>query len=184
MYSPASGYIVARNAFPGQRISSETELYTLADLSQVWVIADVPEADAASIQLGQSARISFSGKDAAHARVGYIQPQVDPVTRTLKVRFEMANAGSLKPDMYADVEFESAGARRLMVPAEAVLDAGTSKTMFFDTGNGRFEQRQVETGEHIGDRVEILSGLKAGERYAASGVFLLNSESQMKATSK
>jgi Cu(I)/Ag(I) efflux system membrane fusion protein len=71
-----------------------------------------------------------------------------------------------------------------MVPAEAVLDAGTSKTMFFDAGNGRFDQRQVQTGERIGDRVEILSGLKAGERYAASGVFLLNSESQMQAASK
>jgi Cu(I)/Ag(I) efflux system membrane fusion protein len=94
------------------------------------------------------------------------------------------NSGELKPDLYADIDFESGASRRLMVPAEAVLDAGTSKTMFLDKGEGRFEQRQVETGERVGDRVEIVHGLAAGERYAASGVFLLNSDSQMKAESK
>lgn len=183
LFSPGSGYIIARNAFPGQRITPETELYTLADLSQLWVVADVFEADAARVHPGQTAHISFAGSGGGTltAKVSYIQPQVDPVTHTLKVRIALANTGSLKPDMYADVEFETGGVRKLMVPAEAVLDAGTSKTMFFDTGDGRFESRQVETGERFGDRVEIVSGLKAGERYAASGVFLLNSESQMKA---
>jgi len=191
LLAPASGYIVERNAFPGQRITSETELYKLADLSHVWVIADVPEADAARVAPGQSARISFPGADARaviSAKVAYIQPRVDPATHTLKVRFDLAGMGDkpgfLKPDLYADVEFQTGGVRRLMVPAEAVLDAGTSKTVFVDAGDGRFEQRQVETGDHIGDRVEIVSGLKAGERYAASGVFLLNSESQMKAAAK
>ena len=118
------------------------------------------------------------------AKVSYIQPQVDAATHTMKVRFVVPNAGQLKPDLYADIEFEGGGARRLMVPAEAVLDAGTSKTMFLDKGDGRFEQRQVETGERTDDRVEIVKGLAAGERYAASGVFLLESESQMKAESK
>lgn len=185
LFSPAAGYIVARNAFPGQRITAETELYTLADLSQVWVVADVFEADAARVHTGQSARISFTGiAGTVSAKVSFIQPQVDPATRTMKVRFALANNGSLKPDMYADVVFESGGARKLMVPAEAVIDAGTTKTMFFDAGGGRFEPRAVETGEHIGDRVEILKGMKVGERYAASGVFLLNSDSQMKAGSK
>ncbi len=185
LFAPASGFITARNAFPGQKFTPETELYTLADLSQVWVIADVFEADAARVHVGQTARISFPGGGGTlTAKVAYIQPQVDPATRTLKVRFVMPNPGALKPDMYADVELESGGTRRLMVPAEAVLDAGTSKTMFFDSGNGHFEPRTVETGERLGERVEILSGLKAGERYAASGVFLLNSDSQMKAGTK
>ena len=186
LFSPASGYIVTRNAFPAQRFTPETELYTLADLSQVWVVADVFEADAARVHVGQAARISFAGSSSGSvsAKVSYIQPQVDPATRTLKVRFALPNPGPLKPDMYAEVELESGGARRLMVPAEAVLDAGTSKTMFLDAGEGRFESRQVATGERIGDRVEILSGLKAGDRFAASGVFLLNSDSQMKAASK
>jgi RND family efflux transporter MFP subunit len=184
IFSPASGYIVARNAFPSQRITPETELYTLADLSQVWVIADVFEADAARVHEGQAARISFAGHGGLSARVSLIQPQSDPVTHTLKVRFVVPNPGTLRPDMYADIDFDGGGVQRLMVPAEAVLDAGTSKTMFFDTGNGHFEQRQVETGERSGDRVEILSGLKPGDRYAASGVFLLNSDSQMKAASK
>jgi Cu(I)/Ag(I) efflux system membrane fusion protein len=184
LLSPASGYIVTRNAFPGQRITPETELYTLADLSRVWVVADVFEADAARVHTGQMARITFAGAGSINAAVTNIQPQVDPATRTLKVRFAVPNPGSLRPDMYADIELESGGARKLMVPAEAVLDAGASKTMFFDSGNGHFDQRQVETGERIGDRVEILSGLKTGERYAASGVFLLNSESQMKAVNQ
>jgi RND family efflux transporter MFP subunit len=184
LYSPAGGYIVTRNAFPSQRITPDTELYTLADLSQVWVVADVFEADAARVQAGQAAHISFAGGGSVTARVSWIQPQVDPATHTLKVRFSLPNSGALKPDMYADVVFEGNVAPRLMVPAEAVLDAGTSQTMFFDKGDGRFEQRQVKTGERAGDRVEILSGLKAGERYAASGIFLLSSDSQMKAESK
>ena len=189
LFSPASGYIMARNAFPSQRITPETELYTLADLSQVWVIADVFEADAARVHLGQTARISFAGLSFAgngsmSAKVSYIQPQVDAATHTMKVRFVVPNAGQLKPDLYADIEFEGGGARRLMVPAEAVLDAGTSKTMFIDQGDGRFERRQVETGERTDDRVEVVKGLAGGERYAASGVFLLESESQMKAESK
>jgi Cu(I)/Ag(I) efflux system membrane fusion protein len=183
LFSPASGYIMARNAFPSQRITPETELYTLADLSHVWVIADVFEADASRVHLDQPARISFAGGGSVNAKVSFIQPQADPATHTLKVRFAVPNAGQLKPDMYADIDFESGGARRLMVPAEAVLDAGTSKTMFFDKDEGRFEQRQVETGERIGDRVEIVSGLRPGERYAASGVFLLNSDAQIKAES-
>ena len=184
MFSPASGYIVARNAFPSQRITPETELYTLTDLSQIWVVADVFEADGPRIHTGQSAHISFPGAASVSATVSYIQPQVDPVTHTLKVRFAIPNPGALKPDMYADIAFDCGGAPRLTVPAEAVLDAGTSKTMFFDKGGGTFEQRQVQTGERSGDRVEIVSGLRPGERYAASGVFLLNSESQMKAESK
>jgi RND family efflux transporter MFP subunit len=184
LFAPASGYIVARNAFPGQRFLAETELYTFADLSHIWVVADVFEADSARVHVGQSARISFTGAGSMTAAVSYIQPQVDPATRTLKVRFAVTNPGTLKPDMYANIEFEAGGTRRLMVPAEAVLDAGTSKTMFFDAGNGRFAPRTVETGERTGDQVEILKGLKAGERYAASGVFLLNSDSQMKAGSQ
>ncbi len=184
VFSPISGYILARNAFPGQRITPETELYTLADESQVWVVADVFEADAPRIFAGQTASISIAGGPRVAAKVSYIQPQVDPVTHTLKVRMALPNPGRLKPDMYADVEFESGGARKLMVPAEAVLDAGTSKTMFIDAGEGRYVIRQVETGERAGDRVEIVRGLQAGERYAASGVFLLNSESQMKAAAQ
>jgi Cu(I)/Ag(I) efflux system membrane fusion protein len=192
LYAPATGYVVTRNAFPGQRVTAETELYTLVDLSGVWVMADVFEADAQRVRPGQSARISIPGDSSggnsvsAFARVTYVQPQIDPVTRTLKVRLELANPKmQFRPEMLVDADIALAGVRRLSVPAGAVLDAGTSKTIFVDRGQGYFEQRMVETGarytDSSGDRVEIVKGLKAGEKIVTSGTFLLNSESQMKA---
>jgi membrane fusion protein, copper/silver efflux system len=189
LYAPATGYVMTRNAFPGQRVTAETELYTLLDLSDVWVMADVFEADAQRVRLGQGAHISFSGGGAGtgstFARVTYIQPQIDPTTRTTKVRLELLNPGMrFRPDMWVTVDIDLGGLKRLSVPAEAVLDAGSKKTVFVDRGNGYFELRAVGTGARFtdgsGDRVEIVNGLKAGERIVTSGTFLLNSESQMK----
>jgi membrane fusion protein, copper/silver efflux system len=165
-------------------VTAETELYTLLDLSDVWVMADLFDADAQRVRPGQAARIT-SPAGSLFARVTYIQPQVDPATRTTKVRLELANPKmQLRPDMWVDVDLDFDGARRLSVPAEAVLDTGTSKTIFIDRGNGYFEQRTVETGARFADRVEIVKGLKAGERIVTSGTFLLNSESQMKSGAK
>ena len=182
LYAPSSGYVMTRNAFAGQKVTPETELYTVLDLSDVWVMADVFEADAQRVRLGQGARVSFPGGGSVFARVTYIQPQVDPATRTTKVRLELPNPDmQLRPDMWVDVDLEFGGKGRLSVPADAVLDAGTVKKIFVDRGNGFFEPRVVETGERFSDRVEIVKGLKAGERIVTSGTFLLNSESQMKA---
>lgn len=184
MDSPASGYVLARNAFPGQKVTPETELYTVADLSRVWVMADVFEADAAEIRMGQSAvvRLPYEGGRTQAARVNYIQPEVNAATRTLQVRLEMANPGMrMKPEMYVDVDFATGTGERLTVPAEAVLDSGERKTVFVDRGNGYLEPRQVETGQALGDRVEIVKGLKRGERIVTSGTFLVDSESQLKA---
>jgi len=184
LYSPASGYVTVRNAFPNQRITPETELYTIVDLDRVWILADVFESDAPLVRLGQAARVSLTylGGRTLTARVAYILPQVDPQTRTLKVRLEADNPATLlKPEMFVDVEFQASLGASLSVPAEAVLDAGLTKTVFVDKGNGSFEPRQVRTGRRFNDRIEILSGLRQGERVAASGAFLLDSESQMKA---
>ena len=186
LYAPSSGYVMTRNAFPGQRVTAETELYTLVNLSGVWVMADVFEVDAQRVRPGQAAHVTIPGSGGStFAKVTYIQPQVDPATRTMKVRLELANPKmQLRPDMWVDVDIELAGTRRLSVPAGAVLDAGTAKTVFVDRGNGYFDPRPVETGARFtdgsGDRVEILKGLKGGERIVASGTFLFNSESQMK----
>lgn len=183
MYSPIRGYVTTRNAFPKQRIMADTELYTVVDLSKVWIMADVFEYEAPMVRMGQAARVSLSyspGKSFS-ARVNYIQPQVDPMTRTLKIRLEADNPGLLlKPDMYVDVEFRVAMPQRVTVPAEAVLDSGLKKTVFVDRGNGYLEPRQVEIGERIGDRIEIRKGLKAGERIVTAGNFLIDSESQLK----
>jgi RND family efflux transporter MFP subunit len=147
-------------------------------------MADVFEYEAQNIRLGQTARVTLEALPGRvfNARIDFLQPQVDPITRTLKVRLNMDNPGvMLKPDMYADVDFPVTIPSKLTVPADAVLNAGERKTVFIDRGNGYFEPRQVKTGEREGDRIQILSGLTGGERVVTSGNFLIDSESQMKA---
>ena len=183
LYSPVSGYVMTRNAFPKQRITPETEVYTITDLSKVWVMADVFEAEASLIRINQLVTItsSYGSRQAISGRVDYIQPQIDPITRTLKVRIDAENPRlTLKPDMFVEVNFRIALPQRVTVPMDAVLDAGLKKVVFVDRGNGYLEPREVQTGERLGDRVEILSGLKPDERIVTSGTFLIDSESQMK----
>jgi RND family efflux transporter MFP subunit len=183
LYSPISGYVMMRNAFPKQRITPETELYTVADLNKVWIMADVFENESPMIRMGMPVRVSLSyaGGRKLQGRVDYIQPQVDMTTRTLKVRIEADNPDmALKPEMFVDVEFQVGMPSRVTVPSEAVLNSGLKKTVFVDRGNGYLEPRQVETGERVGTRVEITKGLRTGERVVISGNFLIDSESQLK----
>jgi len=184
VYAPASGYITERNAFPKQHVTSDTVLYTLADLSSVWVVADVFEYEAAGVRLGQAATLTLDylpGR-AFYGRVSYILPGVDPASRTLKARIAFDNPGGLlKPDMYGQVEIRTGGARRLMAPESAVLDSGDRQVVYVDRGNGNLEPRPVRVGEHVAGKIEILAGLTAGERIVTSGNFLLDSESQLKA---
>ena len=117
-----------------------------------------------------------------HGKVSNILPQVDATTRTLKVRIEFANPGTqLKPEMFGDVEFRTGGAPSLTVPQSAVLNSGLRQVIFVDRGNGFLEPRDVKTGRQFDNRIEILSGLKAGERIVTSGNFLIDSESQLNA---
>jgi RND family efflux transporter MFP subunit len=183
VYSPVSGYVMARNAFPKQRIMPDTELYTIIDLSRVWIMADVFESEAALIQINQPVTIdmSYGPPGRLKGRVDYIQPQVDPVTRTLKIRIDAENPRmALKPDMFVNVNFRIALPPRITVLRDAVLDAGLKKLVFVDRGNGYLEPREVETGEQLGDSIEILRGLKPHERIVISGTFLIDSESQLK----
>jgi Cu(I)/Ag(I) efflux system membrane fusion protein len=185
--SPVTGYVTDRKAFPQLKVTPDTDLYTIVDLSRVWIMADVFEYEAPSIRVGGTASVTLEAVPGRtfHARVDYLQPEVDPMTRTLKVRLNMDNPGLiLKPDMYADVEFRENMPPKLTVSAEAVLDAGERKTVFIDRGNGYLEPRQVITGEREGNRIQILSGLSAGERIVTSGNFLIDSESQMKAAAE
>jgi RND family efflux transporter MFP subunit len=182
--SPISGYVLERKAFPQVKIMPDTDLYTVADLSKVWILADVFEYEASSIQLGQTARVtlSYDKNRSFLAKVNYIQPQVDPTTRTLKVRLDADNPRiALKPDMYVDVIFKIDSAPALTVPSSAVLQAGEKNTVFVGRGDGYLEPRDVTIGEQKDDRITILKGLKAGERIVTSGNFLIDSESQLKA---
>ena len=182
--APMGGVVLERSAFPNQRVTPDSDLYTVADLSRVWIMADVFESDMMSISVGSPAYLMFpyEGTRPLGAKVTYVQPQVDATTRTLKVRLEAANPGlRLKPEMFVNVEFGIPGRKRLVVPADSVLNTGDRHTVFVDLGDGFLEPRPVEVGPAIGDRVAIVSGLAAGERIVASGTFLVDSESRMQA---
>jgi multidrug efflux pump subunit AcrA (membrane-fusion protein) len=184
VHAPMDGFVTERKAFPNQKVTPDSDLYTITDLSRVWIVADVFESDIMAIKVGAPAYVMFAnaGAPPIAANVSYIQPQVDPMTRTLKVRLDANNPGvRMKPEMFVNVEFGVASAPQPIVPAEAVLDTGDRQTVFVDLGNGYLEPRQVVVGERFGDRVTIARGLSPGERVVSSGTFLVDSESQLKA---
>jgi Cu(I)/Ag(I) efflux system membrane fusion protein len=184
LYSPVTGYVTDLKATPGSSVTPDVDLYTIVDTSQVTVAADVFEYEVANVHLGDREQVflqALPGKTFT-GRVEYVQPQEDASSPTYRVRLDIGNPGlALKPDMYAEVEFTVEEPARLTVPADAVLDAGERQVVYVDRGNGFFEPREVRTGARGSDRVEILAGLKAGERVVASGGFLIDSESQLKA---
>jgi RND family efflux transporter MFP subunit len=187
LYAPISGFVIDRNAYPKQHITPETVLYTVADLSTVWVIADVFEYEAANVRLNQAVSLTIASSPGRvfRGRVSYILPGVDPATRTLKVRVQFDNPGfALKPDMFGDAEISTGGARKLVVPETAVLNSGDRQVVFVDRGEGKFEPHNVTIGAQSGGRIEIVSGLKEGDRIVTSGNFLIDSESQLKAAAK
>jgi Cu(I)/Ag(I) efflux system membrane fusion protein len=181
--SPITGFVMERNVFAKQRIMPETALYTIADLSRVWVMADVFEYEAAAVRVGTPATLTLSYLPGRtfRGRVNYVLPQVDAATRTLKVRIEFDNPDfALKPDMYGEVEFQTGGGRRLVVAQTAVMNSGEHQVVYVDRGKGYFEPREVKTGARSEGKVEIVSGLEPGERIVISGNFLIDSESQLK----
>lgn len=183
IFSPADGTVLERNAFPGQKIAPETQLYSVANLDRVWVMADVYESDMDKIRVGQKATITFPAVNSRSftGTVDFIQPQVDATTRTLKVRLNAMNPNQqLKPDMFVNVDFYTGSPVRMTVPADAVLDSGLTKTVFVDRGNGYLEPREVQTGERTGQSIQVLSGLRPGERIVTSGTFLIDSESRLR----
>jgi RND family efflux transporter MFP subunit len=180
--APADGFILARNITPGQHFERSTEFYRIADLSRVWILADIFGSEAQSFHPGAMARITLSGQGRTFsARVSDVLPEIDPATRTLKLRLEAANPGfALRPDMFVDVELQVAMPAGLTVPQDAVLDSGREQRVFVERSSGVFEPRAVQTGWRSGDRVEILSGLAEGERVVGAGTFLVDSESRLK----
>jgi len=180
--TPATGFILARNITPGQRFGAGEELYRLADLSRVWVLADLFENEAKYIRPGEKVRVTLPKQDEKRmATVSEVLPEFDTATLTLKVRLEMDNPQfALRPGMFVDVEFPINMPPTVNVPVDAIMDSGLKETVFVDRGNGYFEPRRVKTGWRLGDRVEIIEGLEAGERIVVSGNFLIDSESRMK----
>jgi membrane fusion protein, copper/silver efflux system len=184
--SPADGFILVRNVSEGLRFIKGSEMYRIADLSRVWILADVFEQEAQYFKPGMKVKVILPyQKKTYQATVSKVLPVFDPSTRTLKVRLEVDNPGfTLRPDMFVDVEMPVQTAPAITVPSTAILFTGRSKTVFVDRGNGYFEPRKVETGWRLGDRVEITGGLMAGEKIVLSGNFFIDSESRLQSAAQ
>ena len=182
--SPVAGYITERNALPNQYVQPETRLYTITDLSTVWVYAAVFQNDIGSARPGSRATVTVDAYPGAKfaGRVDSILPQVDASTRTVKVRLVFANPGlKLKPGMFVNVQLSVPLGRQLVVPTSGVLQSGTHNIAFVDHGQGYLEPREVELGARLEDKFVVMKGLRAGERIVSSANFLVDAESQLQA---
>src|SRR5215813_10613954 len=184
IYSPVSGYITDKKALPNMYVQPETMLYTVADLSNVWVLAQVFQSDAGKIKPGDPAEVTidaYPGK-VFNGRVEYILPQLDMNTRTLPVRLVFPNPGlKLRPGMYTNVRVKLPMGRQLIVPASAAFHSGTKNLVFLYRGDGNIEPREVEFGPQVGDQVVVTKGVKADEQIVTSANFLIDSEAQLQA---
>jgi RND family efflux transporter MFP subunit len=182
--SPASGYITEFNALPNQYAQAETKLYTIADLSSVWVNANVYQTDVGQLKPGTPAIVTvdaYPGRN-FRGRIEQILPQVDPATRTVRVRFVFSNPGiALKPGMFVNVSINVPLGRQLVIPASAALQAGEREIAFIDHGGGYLEPREIEIGPRLDDHVVVTKGLHAGDRIVSSANFLMDSEAQLQA---
>jgi Cu(I)/Ag(I) efflux system membrane fusion protein/cobalt-zinc-cadmium efflux system membrane fusion protein len=182
--SPVSGYITERNALPNLFVEQGTRLYTVADLSRVWVHAQVFQNDLGRLKPGDTAQITVDAYPTRtfNGRIESILPQVDMATRTVRVRLEIENPGvTLKPGMFVNVDLKTNLGRQLVVPASAVLQSGTRQLVFLSDGDGRIDPKEVVLGPRAGDDFVILKGLQAGEQIVTSANFLIDSESQLQA---
>jgi RND family efflux transporter MFP subunit len=182
-YSPITGFVTGRKAFPQTSVTPDTELYTVSDLSTVWADADIYEYEVPFVHLGQRVTLTLSyypGKKYT-GTISFIYPTVDPQTRTVKARVQIPNPGfALKPQMFADAQLHVDYGTKIIVPQEAVLNSGTEQHVFVVHDGGIFEPRKITVGPVVDGNAVILSGLKAGETIVVSGNFLIDSESGLK----
>jgi Cu(I)/Ag(I) efflux system membrane fusion protein len=186
LYSPANGVVLEKMAVAGIRFMPGEPLFKIADLSSIWLLADVFEQDLALVHVGQSVNISVNAypDKVLTGKVSYIYPTVTPETRTAKIRVELDNPnGILKPEMYATVQLASGHGKAdaLMVPDSAVLDSGTRQIVLVQRAEGLFESREVKLGMRGNGYVEVIEGISAGENVVVSANFLIDAESNLKA---
>jgi RND family efflux transporter MFP subunit len=184
--SPVSGYITEKNALPNMYVQPETHLYTVSDLSDVWVLAQVFQNDAGKIKPGDPSEVTvdaYPGK-VFSGRVDYLLPQVDTATRTLPVRLVIPNPGlKLRPGMYVNVRLKLPLGKQLVVPGSAVFHSGTRNLVFAYRGEGNIEPREVKLGPRVGEQQTLAKGVRAGEQIVVSANFLIDSEAQLQAAS-
>lgn len=183
IHSPITGTVIRKEVVQGAHVEPGQELYTIADLSRVWILADIYEYELSFVKVGQTATVSLSYDPGTPltARVGFIYPTLDPKTRTAKVRFELRNSNEkLKPEMYANVELQVHLGTKLAIPQEAIIESGQKQIVFLHLGGGKLEPRLIKTGIKTGEWSEVLTGLKEGEHIVTSANFLIDSESRLK----
>jgi len=183
IHSPITGTVIKKDTLAGAHVDAGVELYTIADLSHIWILADIYEYELSFIKAGQKAAVtlSYDPGTVLTGHLSFIYPTLDPKTRTAKVRFELDNRDdTLKPDMYANVELRVSLGTRLAIPQEAVIESGRKQVVFLHHGGGKLEPRLIKTGVKTGEWSEVLEGLKEGEHIVTSANFLIDSESRLK----
>lgn len=183
LYAPASGYVTQKMAVVGMKVMPGEKMFDIADLSTLWVIADIYEYELPLITVGNPAVITLAYLPGVElmSHIDYIYPELSAQTRTAKVRLKLANRHrQLKPQMFTNVEIKINLGRRLVVPESAVLDTGKAAVVYVDLGNDAFEPREIKTGIRTEGYVEVLRGLKSGEKVVAAANFLVDSEAQLK----
>jgi Cu(I)/Ag(I) efflux system membrane fusion protein/cobalt-zinc-cadmium efflux system membrane fusion protein len=184
IHSSVSGYIIERNALPNLMVQPDTRLYTVADLSTIWVLAQVFQNDLGRVKVGSPATLtvdSYPGRE-FRGRVEFIYPDIDMTTRTARARLVFSNSHlTLTPGMFVNVSLEVNLGKQLAIPVSGVLQSGSSQIVFVDRGSGYLEPREVQLGPQANDEYVVLKGLQAGERIVTSANFLIDSESQLQA---
>jgi Cu(I)/Ag(I) efflux system membrane fusion protein len=170
-------------AIQGMRVMPGEKLFDIADLATLWIVADIYEYELPFVKVGQPARITlsyFPGRQFS-SQIDYIYPTVSADTRTAKIRLTLPNpGGQLKPQMFTNVEIRINLGKKLVIPESAVIDTGTSQVVYVEKGEGAFEPREVVLGIRVEGAVEVLQGIKAGEKVVSSANFLIDSEAQLK----
>jgi membrane fusion protein, copper/silver efflux system len=184
-YAPVSGIVLEKKAVQGMRFMPGEMLFQVADLSSVWVVAEVAEQDIGAVKVGSVAHVNIAAYPDKHfeGKIDFIYPTLNPATRTVQIRLEMANPqGLLKPAMFAQVEVPVTGKGKVItVPTSAVIDSGTRQIVLVQLAEGRFEPREVKLGSRSDNYVEVLNGVAAGEQVVVSANFLIDAESNLKA---
>ena len=182
--SPVSGYITERNALPNLTIQQDTRLYTVADLSTVWVLAQLFQNDLSRVKVGSPSTLTVDAYPGRvfHGAVDFIYPDVDMTTRTARARLIFSNPRlTLTPGMFVNINLEVNLGKQLVIPASGVLQSGARQIVFVDRGAGYLEPREVQLGPQTQEEYIVLKGLQAGERIVTSANFLIDSESQLQA---
>lgn len=188
LYSPFDGIVLERNAFPGQYITPEASTFKVADLSTIWVLGQLFEYELPLVKLGQEAEIQFpygQSNKTLRGRITFIYPEIDPMTRRVKVRVEFRNPGfQLKPESYVTVLIRSGAGEQLAVPKEAVIDNGDRRYIILALGNGYFEPREIQVGQPVDEFYPVLGGLSHGDVVVTSAQFLIDSETNLQSAMK